>query len=249
MLNKVYYIKPENNDLAQAVKIGFLKALSLVSDKKITNIKFVVTGLDQLNPPNAISEGLDLLFKDNGINFTNSLRSNRGFPLVGWPTDEETTGVNLLLLNNTPTFTDQNTVVLLIWGAFESFKKLESILFHTKIELIAVLYNETDNMNELLSSTKAINISKNNDTNVTPYVNNFPNDIAEVLNKLKGINITNIASHTPTRERMKIVIDELKEKRLTVSYVDFLGFLVNDVNFPLKESVALLNWKHTYFGR
>jgi hypothetical protein len=45
------------------------------------------------------------------------------------------------------------------------------------------------------------------------------------------------------------VIDEPKRNHLELSYVDFLRFLVYEVNFPLKESVELLNWKQRYFGR
>ena len=52
-----------------------------------------------------------------------------------------------------------------------------------------------------------------------------------------------------TREFMSNVKDELKRNHLEASYYDFLGFLVNEVNFPLKESVELLNWKQRYFVR
>ena len=48
---------------------------------------------------------------------------------------------------------------------------------------------------------------------------------------------------------MSNVKDELKRNHLEASYYDFLGFLVNEVNFPLKESVELLNWKQRYFVR
>ena len=44
------------------------------------------------------------------------------------------------------------------------------------------------------------------------------------------------------------VIDEPKRNHLELSYVDFLRFLFNEVNFPLEESVELLNWKKDILG-
>ncbi len=126
---------------------------------------------------------------------------------------------------------------------------MESILFWTQIDLVAIVFNETDELNELLSATKGINISKITDPNVTPYINNFPSNLNDILSRLKSINITDSASHTPTRERMKDVIKELSQNKIKVSYKDFLGFLLNDVNFKLEDSVELLNWQHKYFER
>jgi hypothetical protein len=250
MNNQVYYIKPTKNNFPDAIKDGLLKALSIVQQKNYSNIKFVVTGLGLLDsPPNFISEALDKLFAGDGVRLTNLLKKNRGFHIHDFPNNGQTTGVNLLLSNNNPTFIDNNTVVVLVWADYDSFKKVQSLLFWTQIDLVAIVFNETPELNELLSASKGTNISTTPDPNVISYTNTFAQNVSDILDRMKGINITDIASHTPTRERMKSVIDELTKNHITVSYVDFLGFLVNDVNFKLEESVELLNWKHNYFGR
>ena len=56
----------------------------------------------------------------------------------------------------------------------------------------------------------------------------------------KRINDTSFASNNFTWELMSNVKGELKRNHLEVSYFDFLGFLVNEVNFPLKESINYL---------
>jgi len=249
MRNKVHYIKPQNNDFAEAVRIGFMKALQIIAEKNISNLKFVITGMDQLDAPNHISAGLDKILNNKGGIYTKILKKDRSFSIPQYPTDDQTTGVNLVLLNSNPTFSDHNTVVLLIWGDYDSFKKLESILFNTEIELVVVVYNENQPLNELLSSTNAQNISGSNDSNVTPYINTFSEQTNNILRRLLTINVTSFSSNTHTRETMKNVIDDLKDKKLVISYLDFLGFLVNEVNFPLQESVGLLHWKRSYFNR
>jgi hypothetical protein len=251
MNNTLYYIKPINNDFPEAIKKGLIKALYLIQKKGYSNIKFVLTGIGHIdNPPNFISEAFDKIFNGKGDYYANLLRKNRVISIPQFPTEEQTTGINLLLSNNNPSFTDENTVVLLLWADEDSLKKIQSTLFFTQIDLIAIVFNDEPNLNELLSASKAKVVPENLiDQNVVPYTNTFQQPVSDVLNRLKGINVTSGASHTPTRELMKSVIDELKRGRMVVSYVDFLGFLVNEVNFPLKESVDLLNWKRTYFGR
>jgi|JI6StandDraft_1071083.scaffolds.fasta_scaffold146615_1 hypothetical protein len=250
MKNSVYYIKPTNNDFPEAIKDGLIKAFALISKKGYSNIKFVLSSESLLdNPPNYISQALDKFFTNQGDNLTKQLKKQRGISISKFPTDNQTTGIKVLLANNNPTFLDNDTVVVLLWADFDSFKKIQSSLFWTQIDLVAIAFNDTSNLNELLSSSKAINISSTADPNVVPYQNNFPQNTKDILDRLKSINITDRASHKPTRERMKSVIDELDKNSITVSYVDFLGFLVNDVNFKLEDSVDLLNWKHNYFGR
>ena len=152
--------------------------------------------------------------------------------------------------NSNPSFfNDSNTVVILLWADYESFNKIQSALFLTQIDLVAIVYNETPELTELFSASRAINFSNTPDNTVIPYTNTLDARTNAILNRMKGINITSLASHTPTRERMKSVIGELKKNHISVSYFDFLGFLVNEVNFELKKSVNLLNWKHNYFGR
>lgn len=250
MNDTVYYIKPTDNDFPEAIKDGLIKAFALITQKGYSNIKFVLSSAGLLDtPPNFISQALDKIFTNRGNILTEQLRKQRGFSIPNFPTANQTTGVNLLLANNIPTFRNNDTVVVLLWADFDSFKKVQSLLFWTQIDLVAIVFNDSIDLNELLSASKAINISKHQDTNVIPYQNNFEQSTNDILDRLKSINIADVASHTPTRERMKSVIDELTKSNITVSYVDFLGFLVNDVNFKLEESVELLNWKHNYFGR
>lgn len=250
MNNTVYYIKPTDNDFPEAIKDGLIKAFALITQKGYSNIKFVLSSAGLLDTqPNFISQALDKIFTNLGNILTEQLRKQRGFSIPNFPTATQTTGVNLLLANNNPTFRNNDTVVVLLWADFDSFKKVQSLLFWTQIDLVAIVFNDSIDLNELLSASKAINISNTPDTNVIPYQNNFEQSTNDILDRLKSINITDVASHTPTRERMKSVIDELTKINITVSYVDFLGFLVNDVNFKLEESVELLNWKHNYFGR
>ena len=250
MNNQVYYIKPTNYNFPDAIKEGLVKALSIVKHKNYSNVKFVLTGLGLLDsPPNYISDALDNLFPEQGVSLTNLLKRNRGFSIPDFPINGQTTGVNLLLSNNNPTFIDNNTVVVLLWADYNSFQKVQSLLFWTQIDLVAIVYNETPELNELISASKGTNISKTPDPNVISYSNNFAQNTNDILGRMKGINITSIASHIPTRKMMKSVIDELRRNHIAVSYVDFLGFLINDVNFKTEESVKLLEWKHNYFGR
>lgn len=250
MNNSVYYIKPTDNDFPEAIKDGLVKAFELISQKGYSNIKFVLSNASLLDsPPNFISQALDKLFNNQGDSLTKQFKKQRGISIPKFPTDTQTTGINILLANNNPSFLNNDTVVVLLWADFDSFRKIQSLLFWTQIDLVAIAFNDTPNLNELLSSSKAINISSTSDQNVIPYQNNFPQNTKDILDRLKSINITDNASHTPTRKRMEFVIDELVKNNITVSYVDFLGFLVNDVNYKLEDSVELLNWKHNYFGR
>jgi len=250
MNNTVYYIKPTNYDFPEVIKDGLIKGLTLIKEKGFSNLKLVLTRLDLLdNAPNHISDALEKIFPNEGIRFTNQLKSQRSFSIPEFPTDEQTTGVNVILANSNPSFSNSNTVVVLLLADYESFNKIQSSLFLTEIDLVAIVYNETPSLNELLSASKAVNFSKNSDSTVIPYVNNLDEGINVILDRMEGINITSPASHTQTRERMESVIDELNRNHISVSYADFLGFLVNKVNFKLKESVNLLNWKHNYFGR
>lgn len=250
MNNNIFYIKPTNFDFPEAIKDGLIKAFSVVKQKGLSNIKLVLTGMNLLDsPPNHISDAIDKIFNGQGVSLTNQLKRNRGISIQDFPTVGQTTGINVLLANNNLSFLDNNTVVVLLFADYDSFKKVQSLLFWTTIDLVAVIYNETSELNEILSASKASNISSNLDPNVTAYTNTFVQNVNVILDRLKSINITDVATHVPTRERMKSVIDELNQNKLTVSYEDFLGFLVNDVNFKFDESVELLNWKRRYFGR
>lgn len=249
MRNKVHYIKPEQTDIAGAVAAGFLKAVRIMKEKGFSNVKVVVTGLNHLDPPNHISAGLDKLFGNNGAKLTSQLKKDRGFSIPDFPEKNVTTGINLVLLNNNHSFLKDETVALLIWADYDSLKKLETTLFHTKTELVAVVHNESTLLNEVLSALKAENISESADSTVVPYQDNFPEETKSIMNRLGSINITSGASNQHTRSVMKIIIDELKSKKIIVSYTDFLGFLVNNINYPLQESISLLDWKHKYFNR
>lgn len=250
MKNSVYYIKPTDNDFSEAIKDGLIKAFALISQKGYSNIKLVLSSASLIDsPPNFISQALDRLFDKKGDNLTKQFKKQREISIPKFPTDTQTTGINILLANNNPFFISNETVVVLLWADFDSFRKIQSLLFSTQIDLVAIAFNDTLNLNELLSSSKAINISSTLDPNVIPYQNNFPQNTKNILDRLKSINTTDGASHTPTRERIKSVIDELVKNNISVSYVDFLGFLVNEVNYKLEDSVDLLNWKHNYFGR
>ena len=251
MNNTIYYIKPTKNDFPEAIKDGLLKAFIILKEKGYCNIKFVLNNSSLIDsPPNFISEAFDKMVPGQGGNFVNQLRKNRSLSLPGIPIAQQTTAINLLLSNNNPSFTNEQTVILLLWADEDSFKKVQSSLFFTEVDLVAVVFNETTILNELISASKGIRYPEGlTDTNVNPYTNTFTQQVNDILNRLKGINVTSFASNNFTRELMSNVIDELKRNHLEVSYVDFLGFLVNEVNFPLKESVELLNWKQRYFGR
>lgn len=251
MNNTIHYIKPVNNGFPEAIKKGLIKALSLIQEKGYSNIKLVLSNSTLLDStPNYISEAFDKMASGQGVNFVNNLKRYRSFSLPNVPTTGQTTGIDVLLSNNNPSFIDDETVVVLLWADEDSFKKIQSSLSFTQIDLVAIVFNENSKLNELLSASKAEIVPKSMiDQYVIPYTNTFTQPVNDVLNRLKGINVTSFASHTPTREVMKSVIDELKREQLVVSYVDFLGFLVNEVNFSINESVELLNWKRTYFGR
>ncbi len=252
MKNTVHYIKPEGKDYSEAIKLGMAKALSLVRQKSISNIKFVVPGLNFVSsPPNFVSSGLELLFQNKGVYLTNELSKNKGFPIpVDFPTTGVTTGVNLVTINKLPSFGhDEPTVAILLGASSDIFLKLESALFRTNIDLVVVVQNESDQFNELLSVCKASYVSSILDNSVVPYLNQLSKDELAVISKIDGINTTSPWNHTHTQNQMKLVITELKTKNMLIDYQSFLGYLINHVGFPIGDSVALLNWKRKYFGR
>lgn len=251
MNNRVYYIKPTSNDFPEAIKDGLMKALVNINQKGYSNIKLVLSNSVLLDsPPNFISQAFDKMASGQGTNFVNQLRRDRSFSLSNIPTPGQTTVINVLFSNSNPTFVNENTVVVLLWADEDNFKKIQSSLSFTEIDIVAIVFNDSPVLNELLSASKGIRFPQGlTDPNVNPYTNTFTQQINDILNRLKGINVTSIASNNHTREVMRNVIEELKRNRLIVPYVDFLGFLVNEVNFPLKESVELLNWKRRYFRR
>jgi hypothetical protein len=248
MKKNVYYIKSTKNNFPEAITIGFQKALSICDQKGYSNIKLIVPNLDLLDsPPNFISEAIDSLFPEKGIDITKQLKKTRCFSIPGSPSKGITTGVNLLLSNNNLSFDNNKTVIILLYASYESFKKVQSSLFCTEIDLVAIIQFESSKLDELISASKGINISRTPDQNLICYTNSFEQNINDILSRLKGINITDVASHTPTRKLMKSVINELENNNIKVSYLDFLAFLINDVNFKLAESVKLLNCRHNYF--
>ncbi len=249
-MSQVFYIKPSNRDFPTAIKDGLFKALQLVQQKNISNIKFIVSHSSLVDsPPNFISLGIDLLFTGRGETLTKTLKKTRSFHITKFPTDAQTIGIDLVLANSNPTFSGADTVGLLVWADNDSFNKIESALFYNQIDLVAVVFNETDELNEMLSATKAINISTAPDPNIIPYQNNFSAAENAILERLKSINIGDGPTHTPTQQRIDSVVAELQQGNILISYKDFLGYLVNDVNYKLEDSVQLLNRRHRYFGR
>jgi hypothetical protein len=249
MRNQVYYIKPQNHDIPDAINKAFLKALLIIQEKNYSNIKIVSTRLSHIDDSSHFSEGLDKIFSGKGNSLAKKLNKERGFPILDFPKEGDTTGVNLLLFDRLPSFANENTVVILINADDASFSKVESALFRTTIDLIAVVDFPDSKINEMLSATKAINISNIPDPSVSSYTNIFNEETNEILNRLKGINTSNSSADSYTRDRMQDVVNKLKQKRIIISYPEFLGYLVNEVKFELEESIDLLNWKHRYFGR
>lgn len=248
MNSKIYYIKPENSDFTGAITKGLLKGLSLVRDKKYNNLKFIISDLSLLDSPTGFI-GKSLSEFGNGEDLIKQLKKQRGFSIPNFPEDGETTGINLLLASKEISIIDDKTVAVLVWADRRSYVKVLSNIHWLGIDLIAVVFNEERQNNVFLSATKAENIRKVNDPNVIPYKNSFTPEVNEILDRLKGINLTEVASHNPTRERIDSVINELEKKKHVVSYTDFLGFLVNDVNYVIEESIELLGRKHKYFNQ
>lgn len=249
MNNIVYYIKSEEYDYPSAINEGFKKAFQLVKTKKYSNIKVILSSSSLLDStPNHISNGLDKLFKGYGITITNSFKKNKSFSVPDFPETGKNLGLNLLLVKNNPIITDNETVILLIWADEISLKKIQSELSFSKTDLVAVVYNATPTLNEMLSASKAINISKVLDPHVIIYENPFDDNVNAILSSLRAINVTDGATEY-AKEAMKDVVKKLTEKRINISFLDFLGYLINDVNFPLEHSLDLLASKKRYFNR
>lgn len=249
MNNKVYYVKPDNGNFAQAIKTAFVKAMALAITKKKFNIKLVVSSLAALDEEGAFKDGLDLLFNNSGGPIVKQLKKDRQFSIPNFPGKGDAFGINVLLVNKKPMLRDNEATVLLVWSQEDEFCQIESEIFFSSGDLIGVVWNETDALNDMLSATLASNISAIADPNVIPFVNTFPINVNAILSRLVGINITDTASHSPTQERMKKVINELKKDKIVINYRDFLGYLINIVNFPLDESIKLLDWQYRYFGQ
>ena len=248
-MNDVFYIKPANNNLPEAVKLGFIHALQLISQKNFSNIKFILSHSNLLDaPPTFISDGIDAVNKGLGVAMVTSLKKG-AFSIPRFPTDNDTTGINLVLANNNPRFGAENTVGILIWADHESFPKIERYLSLYSIDLVAVLFSETIEMDELLCATKAQNISAVADPNVQAYQNNFSATENTILDRLKSISLTNGASHNLNRDRIDSVVAALEQSHFRIPYKEFLGYLVNDVGYNIQDSIELLERKHTYFGR
>ena len=89
MNNIVYYIKPTNYDFPEVIKDGLIKGFTLIKQNGYSNLKLVLTGLGLLDgTPNHISNALEKIFKGEGIKFTNQLKTQRGFSIPKYPTNE-----------------------------------------------------------------------------------------------------------------------------------------------------------------
>jgi hypothetical protein len=250
MTNHIYYIKSEPGKYPEAIKQGLIKALALTIGKNYRNVKLVLSQFGLLDsPPNFISQALDGMLPGQGAALTARLKKNRAISLVDLPQKGEFIGINAVSVRNEFPLQNQNTVALLLWADSDSLKSLTSQLAFTSVDIVAVVFNEEQVLNEMLAATKSENIAGVLDPNITSYSDQLNDEQRQALQRMKDINVTSPNTHVPTRERMKSVIDELKQKQLQVSYSQFLGYLVNEVNFPVNESVDLLIWQHSYFGR
>ena len=250
MNNRIYYVKATSGNFPEAIKQGLMKALAVAFGKNYRNIKIVLSQLSLLDDtPNFISQALDQAFSGRGIPLTNQLKRNRAISFPDFPEAGERTGINILSVRNDFPMQNGETVAMLLWADADSFKTLTAALSFTSIDIIAVVLNEEQSLNEMLGATKAEKYPAGPDPQVITYTDELDDEQRQVLQRMKSINVTSSNTHNPTREQMKSVIDELKQKRLQVSYEQFLGYLVNEVNFPVNEAVALLQWKHAYFSR
>jgi len=87
------------------------------------------------------------------------------------------------------------------------------------------------------------------DLTVTAYTNTFSKNVADIMNKLLAISKNESATHLLNRRRMDVVVEELTGGHHKVSYLQFLGFLINDVKYRLDYSISLLHRHRRYFGR
>lgn len=250
MRNNLYYIKAQNGLIPEAIKDALVQAFKLINRKKISNIKLIVSHSDILgNAPNFLSQGFCEIFNDSGEVIYNALKKTKNYSIPDFPIETVNTGINVCLSNTMSEMRGGESVSVLVFANEESFKKVQSKLFYSEIDLIAVLQYETDGINEILSACKAENISTSIDPNVMPYVNNFSVDENEILRMLSTINVQNGGSDHVTRRTMQNVIDKLTENKSTIPFSNFLGYLVNEVHLNLDDSLVLLNWKKSYFGR
>jgi hypothetical protein len=250
MRNNLYYIKAQNGSIPEAIKDSLIKAFILINEKQISNIKLIVSHADILGtPPNYLSDGFGQLPVNSGLDIYRTLKRSRNFTFVDLPKEGVNTGMNVLLSNTFSSNHGNDSVGILVFANEESLKKVQSKLFYSGIDLIAVIQYETDGINEILSACKAENISTLIDPNVIPYVNNFSVDENDILRMLSTINVQNGGSDHVTRRTMQNVIDKLTEIKSTIPFSNFLGYLVNEVHLNLDDSLELLNWKKAYFRR
>jgi hypothetical protein len=252
MSGKVYYIKAQNGDAASAIKEALLHTLGILSSENFSNIKLVLSHSDMIkDPPNFFSEAWDKILPGKGVAITKALNKQKGFSMPGVPKEGVTTGINVLLINNKPSFpvTQGKTIVILYNTSYDSLKEIKTLLFGIDVDVVGIVQYDTDDLNELLSSLQATNISSTADPNVVPYSNTFSADENEIMKSLKTINISDAPSHVPTLETMKRVIDNLKASNFQVSYGSFLGYLLNDVKYSANDSIELMKRQNKFFNR
>lgn len=246
MRNKVYYVKAENGDFVGAIQTGIKQAFTLVKEQDRANLKFVVSHSHLLDVGGHLEEGLNII--GNGDALIRQLKKG-GFPVPDFPKTGTNTGVNLMLTTkNVPSMHGNDSVALLVYADESSLAKLQSVLGKTEIDLVAVVYQGGEGVDSILSSIKAENISDAADPTVVPYTNNLGVQENEILSRLKSMNTQNGPANRGNKVYIDNVMAELKNGGLTISYNDFLGFLVNEVGYSLDDSLELLERQKTYFG-
>jgi len=249
MDNSVYYVKPSDNNHPQAIFDGFVRSIISATEKGITNIKLIVSNWDILDG-DYIVDGFKLLFPHTGEQLAEDLRRNRAIRLENIPEEGKSIGVTAFSANGNLSFPDDNTVALVIYSDSTSLIKAQSLLWPKSIDLVAVLYYPTDQLNELMSAMTAIKYPEEPlDLTVTAYTNTFSKNVADIMNKLLAISKNESATHLLNRRRMDVVVEELTGGHHKVSYLQFLGFLINDVKYRLDYSISLLHRHRRYFGR
>ncbi len=250
MLNKIYYVKQSGNDFISAIKTGLLQAFALIQSKQYSNIKLVLPNASLINSvPNSISDAFEQIFKGHGSDIGKSFKKNRAYSFSGIFKPGERIGISILLANNNYTFNDEHTVVVLVYANEKILAKLQNELAFTSIDLVAIVHQPTASLNEMLSASRAIKSGSHPDPDVIPYQGGFNSPVLDIISKLKSINTTDGGANHYTLDLFKEVIISLKNARLAVAFVDFLGFLVNDVSFPLGDSLELLHSQRKYFNR
>lgn len=249
MNNKIYYVKTEASDQADAIRSALVKALGIVNEGKATSIKLILSHSDLLVENGFISSAFERLFEDHGKRLFSSLKRDRLASIDGWPKETDRVGIQIILANNFTRLMNEDTLAVLIFSDYNTLKKVESALFYTEVNLIVVLNPHVEeDLKALLSATNAKVL--NGQVPITePYTNKLNTDELSILNKLSTINLGSNASNHYIRETMKSVIRELKAKKIFIPYEDFLGFMINTVKYNPTDSIALLNWKGSYFGR